>query len=143
MTNLFPNLFVPARAQQVAIRMPKGPQKCEIWYFSFADKNESPETKQEHRFIASHTFGASGMLEQDDGENWEQSTRGQKGTVTRRYPLNYQMGLGKNEIIDDELGAPHVDAFVNENYQLWQYRAWAELMAADNWDRRSGEAVHA
>ena len=50
------------------------------------------------------------MLEQDDGENWDQSTRGQRGVVTGRYPLNYQMGLGHGEIIDDEDGPPHIDA---------------------------------
>jgi nitrite reductase/ring-hydroxylating ferredoxin subunit len=134
MTNIFPNLFVPMSARQVGIRMPKGPRTSEIWYFTFVDKNAPKEVYEAQRFRSGHQFAAAGMWEQDDGENWEQSTRGQAGLVTRRYPLNYQMGLGKNEIIDDELGAPHVDAFVNENYQMWQYRAWAELMAAESWD---------
>ena len=74
------------------------------------------------------------MLEQDDGENWDQSTRGQRGVVTGRYPLNYQMGLGHGEIINDEIGPPRIDAFVNEHAQLWHYRAWSEFMAAESWD---------
>jgi hypothetical protein len=134
MTNIFPNLFVPMSARQVGIRMPKGPRTSEIWYFTFVDKNAPKEVYDAQRFRSGHQFAAAGMWEQDDGENWEQSTRGQAGFITRKYPLNYQMGLGKNEIIDDEVGAPHVDAFVNENYQMWQYRAWAELMAAESWD---------
>ena len=80
-----------------------------------------------------HTFGPAGMLEQEDGENWDQSTRGTVGTVAKRYPLNYAMNLGRGEIIEDELGPPRIDTHVNEHAQLWHYRAWAEWMAADSW----------
>ena len=133
MTNLFPNLFVVGRTLQVAIRMPKGPTTTEIWYFSFEDKNASEETKQAVRYVAGHTFGASGMLEQDDGENWDQSTKGTKGVVASRFPLNYAMGLGHGEVIDDEIGPPRIMSHVNEHVQLWTYRAWSEYMAAESW----------
>ena len=77
-----------------------------------------------------HVFGPAGMLEQEDGENWDQSTRGTAGTVSKRYPLNYSMGLGHGEIIEEELGPPRIITGVNEHAQLWHYRAWAEWMAA-------------
>jgi phenylpropionate dioxygenase-like ring-hydroxylating dioxygenase large terminal subunit len=134
MTNLFPNIFIPAVARQVAIRMPKGPMKSEIWYFTFIDKNASPEMRERHKYLSVHQFAASGLWEQDDGENWEQSTRGSIGTIARRYPINYQMGLNRGEIINDETGPPRVEAFVTENYMLWQHRAWSEWMQADSWD---------
>ena len=134
MTNIFPNLFVVMSTRQVALRMPKGPTTSEIWYFTFADKKLPKETRDGQRFISAHTFGASGMWEQDDGENWDQSTKGTRGTVAGRYPLNYQMNLGRGEVIDDELSPPRIAQFVNENYQMWQYRAWAEFMAAESWD---------
>jgi phenylpropionate dioxygenase-like ring-hydroxylating dioxygenase large terminal subunit len=134
MLNVFPNLFVPAIARQVGIRMPKGPTKSEIWYFTFIDKNAPEEIKKHHRIHSGHTFGASGMLEQDDGENWEQSTRGQRGVVTGRFPLNYQMGKGYGEVINDESGPPRIDGPTNEHGQLWTYRAWSEMMAAESWD---------
>ena len=73
------------------------------------------------------------MLEQDDGENWDQSTRGQRGVISGRYPLNYQMNLGRGEIIEDEEGPTRIDAFVNEHYMLWQHRAWSEFMSAASW----------
>ncbi|MGE0687724.1 MAG: SRPBCC family protein [Dehalococcoidia bacterium] len=133
MTNIFPNLFVPMAARQVAIRMPKGPTTTEIWFFTFVDKNASPEVRELHRYRSGHQFGAAGLWEQDDGENWDQSTRGVRGVISGRYPLNYQMNLGRGEIIQEEDGPAHVEQFVNENYQLWQYRAWAELMAAESW----------
>jgi 3-phenylpropionate/trans-cinnamate dioxygenase alpha subunit len=86
------------------------------------------------RIHSSHTFGASGMLEQDDGENWEQSTRGQTGVISRRFPLHYGMGKGYGEIINDEAGPPRIDGPTNEHGQMWTYRAWSEMMAAENWD---------
>ena len=87
------------------MRMPKGPTKTEIWWFTFLDKT-TPEKHEAHLQQAMHTFGPAGMLEQDDGENWGQSTLGSFGTATRRHPLNYSMSLGRGEIIDDEL-SPH------------------------------------
>ncbi|MGE0060039.1 MAG: Rieske 2Fe-2S domain-containing protein [Dehalococcoidia bacterium] len=133
MLNVFPNLFVPTRTRQVGIRMPKGPTKSEIWYFTFIDENSPEDVKKEHRKVSGHTFGASGMLEQDDGENWDQSTRGQRGVVSGRFPLNYQMGKGHGELVDDETSPPRIDGHVNEHAQLWTYRAWSEWMAASSW----------
>ncbi|MGE0056952.1 MAG: Rieske 2Fe-2S domain-containing protein [Dehalococcoidia bacterium] len=147
MTNIFPNVFVPMSARQLAIRMPKGPTQSEIWYFTFTDRNASEEIQKRQRFMSAHQFGASGLWEQDDGENWDQSTRGVRGVVSSRYPLNYAMGLGHGEFIDEE-GVPlYIDGLRSEHYQLWQYRAWAELMAADSWadwkanHSRPGETV--
>jgi phenylpropionate dioxygenase-like ring-hydroxylating dioxygenase large terminal subunit len=134
MTNIFPNLFVPSSARQVAIRMPKGPTTTQIWYFTFVDKNAPQDLRELYRYRSVHQFAAAGLWEQDDGENWDQSTRGTRGTVASRYPLNYQMGLGRGVVVQEEGGLPHVESHVNETYQLWQYRAWAELMAADTWD---------
>jgi phenylpropionate dioxygenase-like ring-hydroxylating dioxygenase large terminal subunit len=134
MTNIFPNLFVPMSARQIGIRMPKGPTTSEIWYFSFVGKDWQEEMQQNVKFRATHTFAAAGMWEQDDGENWEQSTRGVRGTVSSRYPLNYSMNVGRGELLSNENGPNYIPDFVNENYQLWQYRAWAELMASDTWD---------
>jgi phenylpropionate dioxygenase-like ring-hydroxylating dioxygenase large terminal subunit len=132
--NIFPNLFIPGETRQVAIRMPKGPTKIELWYFTFVDANDPKEVQKESAWRSIHTFGASGMLEQDDGENWDQSTRGQQGVVSSRYPLNYQMGLHRGEIINNEDSPPHIGHFVNESYHLWQYQAWAEMMAAPSWE---------
>jgi hypothetical protein len=43
------------------------------------------------------------------------------------------MGLGRGEIINDETSPPRINHFVNESYHLWQYQAWAEMMAAGSW----------
>jgi len=131
---IFPNFWVTGPGNgQVSMRMPKGPTKTEIWWFTFVDKND-PEKHHANLQEAMHTFGPAGMLEQEDGENWDQSTRGTVGTVARRYPLNYSMGLGRGEIIEDELSPPRIESSsVTEHPQLWHYRNWAQWMAAENW----------
>ncbi|MGE0060424.1 MAG: SRPBCC family protein, partial [Dehalococcoidia bacterium] len=123
MLNIFPNVFLPASARQLAIRMPKGPMLTELWYFTFVDKNATPELQREQRLNSARTFGASGMLEQDDGENWDQSTRGQQGVVSGRHPLHYAMGLGHGEIIKDEISPARIESHINEYAQRWTYQA--------------------
>ncbi len=131
---IFPNFWVtiPGFAQ-VSMRMPKGPTKTEIWWFTFLDRT-TPEKHGAQLQHAVHSFGPAGMLEQDDGENWGQSTMGTLGISTRRYPLNYAMSIGHGEIIDDELSPPRIESpNVTEHPQLWHYRAWSEWMAAESW----------
>ena len=75
------------------------------------------------------------MFEIEDGENWDQSTRGTMGVLSQRYPLNYAMNVGRGEIIDDETGPPHIiTPGYNEHPQLWYYKAWSEWMAAGSWN---------
>lgn len=133
MSNIFPNAFMSVELSQIALRLPKGPMKTEIWYFTLSDSGLGPELQKRDRFRAIHTLGASGLLEQDDSENWDQSTKAMRGTVSQRVPLNYQMGLGRGEIVAEEGGPAHVETHLNENLQLWQYRSWAEWMAAESW----------
>ncbi len=78
-------------------------------------------------------FGPAGLLELDDGENWEQSGLGAKGVVTRRHPLNYAMGLGHDKLIEDEVNPPHIKTGINEHAQRWLFRSWSEWMAAESW----------
>ncbi len=133
-TNVFPNLWVAQ--DQVSLRLPKGPSSTEIWWFTILPADKGPEVIESKRYRAEHTFGPAGMLEEEDGENWGQSTRGMVGAVSDRYPLHFAMGLGRGEIIRDELSPPRIEPKQgpNEHPQLWHYRAWSEWMAAESWD---------
>ena len=84
------------------------------------------------RYRANHTFGPAGMLEQDNGENWGESTKSTRGVITSRFLLSYQMGLRHGEVTADESGPTHIKTAVNEHAQLWLYRGWAECMAAES-----------
>jgi phenylpropionate dioxygenase-like ring-hydroxylating dioxygenase large terminal subunit len=131
--NLFPNLWVSPDNYQLSLRLPKGPQKTEIWWFTMLDKNLPPDEWNELRRRTIHVFGPAGSLEQEDGENWDQSTRGTRGPIARRYPLHFAMGLGHGEMFKEDSEPAHIITKVNEHAQLWTYRAWAEWMAAESW----------
>ena len=131
--NIFPNLWVAHFNGQLSLRLPRGPYKTEIWWFTLLDRNLPPDRWEEDRRRAIHVFGPAGFLEQEDGENWDQSTRGTRGVVARRYPLHYAMGQGHGEVIKDGSGAGHILSKISEHGQLWTYRAWAEWMAAESW----------
>lgn len=146
--NVFPHMCMFTNLlQAVVIRHPKGPTETEQWYFTFVDKNA---TEEERRGILQRNImrmGPTGVIEQDDGENWELSTKGALSPAMRDVPMNYQMGLGNGEVVEDgELGFPAlVSHRTNEEYMRWQYGAWADWMDAADWReltaRRSGSAT--
>jgi phenylpropionate dioxygenase-like ring-hydroxylating dioxygenase large terminal subunit len=131
--NIFPNLWIVGGGTQISLRLPKGPGKTETWWFTIAENNLSEEEKRARVIMATHTHGPAGFLEQDDGENWDQSTRGTRGVVARRYPLHFAMGLGHGDIQKIEGGPGYIDTKVNEHAQLWAWRSWAEWMEAADW----------
>ena len=79
------------------------------------------------------TFGPAGTFEQDDMDNWEQCSRSGQGVVSRRYPLNVQMGLG-HESYQDGLGAWASDSRYSEINHRNFYSHWAKVMDAKSWD---------
>ncbi|WP_091741348.1 SRPBCC family protein [Phenylobacterium immobile] len=131
--NIFPNLWIASAGTQLSLRLPRGPGHCEIWWFTIIDKNLPVEQQHIRITNANHTFGPAGMLEQDDGENWDQSTRATSGVVARRYPLNFQMGKGLGTPTKPATGPNYIDTHVNEHAQFWTYRSWAEWMDAESW----------
>jgi hypothetical protein len=131
--NVFPNLFVNSGSRELMLRNPIGPGKIEIWKITLVDRNAPPETRRAQLQGSNRHFGPAGMFEQEDGENWDQSTNGTKGVVSRRYDLNYTMAIGHGELVDDELSPPRVEVAYNEHAQLWMYRCWAEYMDAPDW----------
>jgi phenylpropionate dioxygenase-like ring-hydroxylating dioxygenase large terminal subunit len=130
--NIFPNLWV-ALTNQICLRIPRGPFETELWWFTFMHEEASEETRRMTLFQANHIFGPAGLLEQDDGENWSHSTRGAMGAVTRKRPLNFAMGQGHDQMLEDESGQSRIETVVNEHGQRWTYQSWQEWMLADSW----------
>ena len=130
--NIFPTMWITGN--QISLRHPKGPGVTEIWWFTLLSPDQDPEARKQVQVRAGHTFGPAGLLEQEDGENWGESTRATRGVIGKKAPLNYQMNKGLGEVIADEGLPPYLETSVNEHAQLWLYRAWSEWMAADNWD---------
>ena len=128
---VFPN-FSLLRAVSRTLRVwhPRGPDKIEVWAWCFADKAAPPEVKEILRKYGARGFGPSGTFEQDDMDNWQECTRTCGGTVSRRQPMNYQMGLG-HAGYDPDAGAWASHDRYNESNQRGFYGRWAQLMEAE------------
>jgi hypothetical protein len=137
--NIFPNCWlVPTTSgigAQVVLRLPRGPMKTEMWYFNMVDHDflESDPAKYREGVVRlSHGHGPAGFFEQDDAENWDMSTRAMKG-IAQRYPIAFNLELGRGNVIHDEDGPPHIESGVNEHPQLWQWRCWGDWMSSSSW----------
>ncbi|WP_162854668.1 aromatic ring-hydroxylating oxygenase subunit alpha [Sphingobium estronivorans] len=147
--NIFPHMCIfTDLLQAVVVRHPKGPAEVEQWYFSFVDKNASEVQKREVIRRNISRLGPTGMIEQDDGENWEFCTEGAASSAMRDVPFNYQMGIGKGEMDDGSaVGFPLLRGGprTTEEYARWQLRCWAEWMDAESWpallEKHSNPAV--
>jgi len=73
-------------------------------------------------------FSPSGTFEQDDMDNWEGCSQSGKGAVSRRHPLNIQMGMGHTGF-DENLNAWASEARLSESNHREYYRHWAQLMS--------------
>jgi 3-phenylpropionate/trans-cinnamate dioxygenase alpha subunit len=89
--------------------------------------------RQMQVFMANHVFGPAGILEQEDGENWTQSTKQTRGYASSKIPQILKMDLGEGKIIK-EAGVARIEGATSEHGQLWTYGAWAAYMRGDSWD---------
>lgn len=128
--NVFPNLgLVRATTYTLRLWQPRGPFHTEVWASVYSDTTAPQDVKDVIRRSSVRTFGPSGILEQDDMDNWQECTTTCKGYVSRKVPLNVQMGLG-HEGFDEELMARASDFRYSEINQRNFFRRWSELMTA-------------
>jgi len=138
--NLFPTTWITTNLQ-VSLRVPRSPGETEIWWYTFVPEEMDDETRAVIVFMANHVFGPGGLAEQEDGENWTQSTAQTHGVASRRIPQVLKMNLGRGEFGRDEAGFSYYKGHVTEHAQLWTYKAWADWMSGADWEslRRSTE----
>ncbi len=132
--NIFPNLWISTRGTQLSLRLPRGPGRTEVWWFTVLPKSLSEAQRRAAMKFISHSFGPAGLLEQDDGENWSQSTASSHGLVAGRHPHHLRMAQGHDEVLVDVGGQSRIETRVNEHAQRWTYRCWAEWLRAADWD---------
>lgn len=131
--NIFPNLWITISGAQMCLRLPRGPSHTELWWYTIVPKAAPPEAKRKMIRQVGHIFGPAGLLEQDDGENWSQSTRSARGFSSRQLGQAIQMGLGHDQVVTGGNGEHYVEGLISEHAQRWLYRAWTEWMAARDW----------
>jgi nitrite reductase/ring-hydroxylating ferredoxin subunit len=129
----WPNVsFASGPRKTIVVWHPHGVQMTECWRFYMVDKNAPQAVKDALRRYHMRYSGPIGLTESDDMENWNYASAASNGTIARRYPYNYQMGMGHGyteEGLPGELG-PHRC----EMNQRGRFARWLDLMEAESWD---------
>jgi len=129
---IFPNFsFLPGYFTFRTFQ-PKGPAKTEIHAWTLVPKAMPDDIKDRFRRGSMRTFSPSGILEMDDGENWEHSTRANAGYVTRHQNLCYAMAPEGRHHDTSLPGVVHSGQLSDANQRLF-YRKWADLMDGESW----------
>ncbi len=140
---IFPNTaLLPRQPRTLAVWHPSGAHKTEAWRFFFVDRDAPQAVKNFLRDYYIRYSGPAGMTEQDDMENWNYAHAASRGTIARRHPYTYEMGLG-TAVEDYEYEGLRIPGQViditevqaSEQPMRNLYRRWAEFMEADDWDR--------
>ena len=131
--NVFPTMWFTSAPWQVSLRIPRSPTSTEVWWFTFVDRNATPEQRQTVAVVASRIFGPSGLLEQDDGENWVQATMQSHGTASQRMKHLMIMGVGRGRVISEH-GLHRVEGLTSEHGQRWTYHSWLQWVKGLGWD---------
>ncbi len=99
--NIFPNCSWVPGSFTVRSYHPRGPRQMEVWSYCIVDKGAPAAVKAAMAREYTQRFGPSGMLEQDDGENWSQVSASSQSSLARTLEFNYQMGLGHEGFRED------------------------------------------
>lgn len=139
--NVFPNLsflipnFLEIDGRRVSGMMlrawqPIGPDKVQVWSWHLVEKNAPQWWKDLGRRMYTQTFGASGMFDQDDTENWEAQTRNANAALSRsdEVVLHYQMGLGIDPLTDFPGPGDVYDGKFSEAAGRTFYRTWLNYL---------------
>ena len=131
--SVFPNMSYHSRFPRTfAVWHPAGANRTEGWRWTVVDKDMPREVKE---FLLHHWMrysGAAGLTEEDDMENWNYAHEASSGTIARRFPYNYSMGVGRETPIESVSDAVWTEG-VSEQDQRGYYKRWAELMDAESW----------
>ena len=128
---IFPNVSYSNGVQSMGTWHPQGPHETETWRIFLVPAAAPDEVKSVLRHYVIRYQGPSGLTEQDDMENWSYAHEGARGTIARRHPLHYGMGLGHERKAWPVAwlgGEIHATEDVSEQNQRAFYGRWAALM---------------
>ena len=139
---IFPNASFHGRQPRgICVWHPHGPTETEAWRFFLVDADAPAAVKDVLRHYYMRYSGPAGMTEQDDMENWLYATAASKGTIAKRYPLNYQMSMKLPNAT--HLGPGEVATQMTDQTPRNFYRAWQRYMNGDTWEQLLGRDAQA
>ena len=127
---IFPTCSFLPGINTLRVWHPRGPNEIEVWAMAVVDADAPPEVKEAWGRGTARSFSPSGLLEQDDGENWIEVQRVLRGSRSRRQPFNLQMGQG-NAQTDERFPGPLSYVF-SEAAARGFYTRWSRMMAGES-----------
>ena len=132
---MFPSMSLHAGGfpRALIVSHPISPTETEVWRWYLVDDDLPPSIESWLRHWYLRYSGPAGLVEQDDMENWDYATEASTGTIARRYPYNYQLGLDMavpSETLDDAVESSY---FMTEENARNYYRRWSALMSGASW----------
>lgn len=108
--------------------LPRAPGRIEVMSWGLVEKDapESWKTRSRQHYVL--TFGASGIFEQDDAENWMDITRNTAAPAAAGVNFVYLQGLGRNRATDFPGPGEVYKSKFSENNARAFYGRWLELM---------------
>lgn len=137
---VFPNLSFLIGLNTVRMWFPRGPHEMEVWAFTLVDADASDEIKEVLRKRVSQAFGAAGVFEQDDGENWFEVQSVLKGHQARKQRFNVAMGLGQAAETQSEFPG-QINPVFSEAAARGFYAHWARMMTEPSWSTLKPEGM--
>jgi ethylbenzene dioxygenase subunit alpha len=131
--NVFPNFSYLPCLSTMRVWLPKGPRRFELRAWTLVNRDAPQAVKDAIRDVCMQTFSPSGVMEMDDGENWENATKANEGVVTRRQRLHYGLRPNTSRRDDPDLPGNISRPMYNDSNQLAFYRRWLDFMTADSW----------
>ena len=132
--NIFPNFsFHSWFPRSICVSHPRGPLLTEEWRWYLVDADAPREVKDALRHYYMRYSGPAGMTEQDDMENWNYASEASLGVIARRYPYNYQMGMGFAQPVASLPGAVDAGYPISEENVRNLVGRWQQLMDAESW----------
>ncbi len=128
--NIFPHTsFLPGQ-NTFRTWHPKGHSAIELHTWVLVNKAAPEALKKLYMQGVMRTFSPSGVLEMDDGDNWENATATSVGVITRQQKLHYGLGAD-SAITHEELpGEVHLRKYNDSNQRAF-YRHWLSLMCEE------------
>src|ERR1700733_10736672 len=129
---IFPNASYHGRQPRgICVWHPHSPTETEAWRFFLVDADAPAAVKDVLRHYYMRYSGPAGMTEQDDMENWLYATAASKGTIAKRYPLNYQMSMGAYQTDDPVRG--DVSLQITDQTPRNYYRVYRAYLDGEDW----------
>ena len=135
-STMFPAMSMHAGSfpRALIVAHPVSPTETEVWRWYLVDSDLPDSARDWMRRWFLRYSGPAGLVEQDDMENWDYATAASLGTIARRYPYNYQLGLGMTKAtwMRDAVESSY---FMTEENARNYYRRWAEFMSGAPWSK--------